>query len=428
MARSRTRRRRPRRSGGGGCAAGRGGRPGSDAAAAAARPARRARSRRSVDGRRAARSSSTPGRCWATTAPSSNPPNPGAGSTGSTRWPSDTRRVGTAGRVCKTSSSASNMHERRYARPSDERAADRAQLAGGGRSTSDGSGRPRRQSATSVCARGRRRAPPHPHRRRRTVADERRETSASVATALARGGVAVGRGRGDRRRRTDVVRARRRARRRPRRRARPARPPRSRRAARRRRARRRGRRSTRRSVPAVRDLGLEQRLLEHVRCRSAGHSSSSNSVTAASLVVERRHGERTESRARARRTGRRRRPRSARGRRARRPPTHAGHRARRASRQLGALLEAPAGDVVVHLDLVGVVGIAVASDRAAHRLRRDSFSSSSSPSAHDRHAVTLPPARTGPAAPTCARRDRNALARTRRQPVLGELVLGPRKP
>src|SRR5213082_3134125 len=43
------------------------------------------------------------------TAPSSSPPNPGVGSTGNTRWPSATRRVGVTGRECHTSSSASNM-------------------------------------------------------------------------------------------------------------------------------------------------------------------------------------------------------------------------------------------------------------------------------------------------------------------------------
>src|SRR5262245_54609447 len=47
---------------------------------------------------------------WAvTTAPRSRPPNPGAGSTGSTILPRASRRVGANGRVCQTSSSANNI-------------------------------------------------------------------------------------------------------------------------------------------------------------------------------------------------------------------------------------------------------------------------------------------------------------------------------
>src|SRR5262245_31860464 len=65
--------------------------------------------------------------CCATTAPSSRPQKPGAGSTGSTMCPSATRRVGTAGRVWKISNSASSTV--RFA--SDVRTADPAQLAGG---------------------------------------------------------------------------------------------------------------------------------------------------------------------------------------------------------------------------------------------------------------------------------------------------------
>ena len=45
------------------------------------------------------------------TAPSSSPPKPGVGSTGSTRCPSATRRVGVVGRECQTSSSASSMRQ-----------------------------------------------------------------------------------------------------------------------------------------------------------------------------------------------------------------------------------------------------------------------------------------------------------------------------
>ena len=84
------------------------GRPGSDVGGEAAPRVRLPRPRQAVDARRAPVRRRCPPRWAATIAPRSRPPNPGGGSTGSTMCPSDTRRVGTAGRVCHTSISASN--------------------------------------------------------------------------------------------------------------------------------------------------------------------------------------------------------------------------------------------------------------------------------------------------------------------------------